>query len=62
MPEVYNWQLGRMATYVYDEKHPKEQFTFVLTRTVVLLVRPVRWPINLPGPSRRVRSICGGTM
>ena len=28
MPEVYNWQLGRMATYVYDEKHPKEQFTF----------------------------------
>ena len=29
MPEVYNWQLGRMATYVYDEKHPKEQFTFV---------------------------------
>jgi hypothetical protein len=24
MPEVYNWQLGRMATYVYDEKHPKE--------------------------------------
>ena len=29
MPEVYNWQLGRMATYVYEEKHPKEQFTFV---------------------------------
>ena len=20
MPEVYNWQLGRMATYVYEEK------------------------------------------
>ena len=29
MPEVYNWQLGRMMTYIYDEKHPKEQFTFV---------------------------------
>ena len=29
MPEVYNWQLGRKATYVYEEKHPKEQFTFV---------------------------------
>ena len=25
MPEVYNWQLGRMMTYIYDEKHTPDE-------------------------------------
>ena len=29
MPEVYNWQLGRMMDYPYDERHPEWQFAFV---------------------------------
>lgn len=29
MSEVYNWQLGRMMAYPYDEAHPNRQFAFV---------------------------------
>ncbi len=29
MPEVYNWQLGRMMRYPYGERHPEWQFAFV---------------------------------
>src|SRR5215831_14700284 len=30
MAMVYNWQLGREMAYPYAEKHPKEQFAFVI--------------------------------
>jgi len=29
MPEVYNWQLGRKMSYVFDEVHPERQFAAV---------------------------------
>ena len=62
MPEVYNWQLGRMMTYVYEEKHPKEQFTFVFNTNRCILVRLARCPISQLGLSLKAKSTCGGTM
>jgi nitrate reductase beta subunit len=29
MPEVYNWQLGRKMSYVFEEAHPEKQFVAV---------------------------------
>ncbi len=29
MPDVYNWQLGRKVSYVFDETHPQKQFVAV---------------------------------
>jgi nitrate reductase beta subunit len=29
MARVYNWQLGRMMSFPYEEKHPRWQFAFV---------------------------------
>jgi nitrate reductase / nitrite oxidoreductase, beta subunit len=29
MPEVYNWQLGRKMTYVFEESHPEKQFVAI---------------------------------
>lgn len=29
MPEVYNWQLGRKMSYVFDESHPEKQFVAI---------------------------------
>jgi nitrate reductase beta subunit len=29
MAEVYNWQLGRKMTYLYDEAHPQKQFVAI---------------------------------
>lgn len=29
MAQVYNWQLGRMMSFPYEERHPRWQFAFV---------------------------------
>ena len=29
MPEVYNWQLGRKMSYVFEESHPEKQFVAI---------------------------------